>query len=487
MSLKSVEAKARAPAPASGRAWSITRRLTQLYVISTLLLLFLSTGFLYWVLARNLERENASFVANKILALRLVLNEHADNPSILSSEVELEPSAIQPARYYIRMLDASNRVAVETPGMRQQAPPGAFPPPVPASVVPVTGTKRKSPAGNILLIMAARSETGVARRGQWTLQVALDVSSDEALLASYRWTFIVVLIAGAVFAGGAGVFIARKGMEPLTEIAVTAHRITASHLHERIAATRWPSELAELARAFDAMLDRLQDSFTRLSQFSADLAHELRTPINNLRGEAEVALSRTRSTEEYQQILASGLEECEQLSRMIDGMLFLARADNQNAAINRVDIDARKEIEAVREFYEALARERDIEVTCQGTARFRGDPDLFRRAISNLLSNALQHTPAQGAVRIRIHGADPASVRIEVRDNGAGISPEHLPKIFDRFYRVDRSRSERARGTGLGLAIVRSIMQLHGGTAAIQSTVGEGTVVTLDFPAQPVP
>ena len=483
MSWKSVEREGPNPPPASGRAWSITRRLTLLYVVSTLLLLFLSTGFLYWVLARNLERENASFVANKILALRLVLNQHANDASILISEVELEPSAIQPARYYIRMLDAENRVAVETPDMRQQVPAEVFPKPVPANVVPITGSKWKAPARNIFLVMSARSDTGASQRGQWTLQVALDVSSDEALLATYRWTFMAVLVAGAVFAAGAGVFIARKGMEPLTNIATTAHRITASHLHERIAAARWPRELAELARAFDAMLDRLEDSFIRLSQFSANLAHELRTPINNLRGEAEVALSRPRSSEEYQQILASSLEECEQLSRMIDGMLFLARADNQDAAIERVAIDARKEIEAVREFYEALAREQEVEVICQGNARLSGDPDLFRRAISNLLANALQHTPPKGAVHIRISGVDAGRVRIDVRDSGAGIAPEHLPKIFDRFYRVDRSRSQRARGTGLGLAIVRSIMQLHGGNASIQSTVGKGTVVSLDFPA----
>jgi len=477
MCWKSAEAKGAGPRPA--RAWSITRRLTQLYVVSTLLLLFISTGFLYWVLARNLDRESTSFVANKLLALRLVLNEHANNASILSSEVELEPSAVQPAKYFIRMLDAQNQVVVETRGMQEQAPLDIFPIPVQAADVPVSGSKWTSHLGNILLLMSALSSTGSSGKGEWTLQVAL----DEVLLASYRWAFMVVLVGGAVFAAAAGVVVARKGMQPLTEIAKTAHRITASHLHERIAASRWPTELAELSGAFDAMLDRLEASFTRLSQFSADLAHELRTPINNLRGEAEVALARPRSVPEYQQILASSLEECEKLSRMIDGMLFLARADNQDAAVHRVRLDARKEIEAVREFYEALAREQEVEVTCHGSAWLTVDPDLFRRAISNLLANALQHTPPKGTISIAVSTVDSGIARIDVRDSGSGIAAEHLPKIFDRFYRVDRSRSQPSRGTGLGLAIVRSIMQLHGGTASIQSTLGQGTVVSLIFPA----
>ena len=483
MSSKNAKSQGAAIDPANLRgAWSITRRLTLLYLISTLLLLLLSNGFLYWVLARNLERENAAFVANKMLALRLVLNEHANDAAILSSEVELKPSAVQPATYYIRMLDARNDVAIETRGMRDRVPVDVFPAPVQSTDVPVSGSKWKSRSGKIFLLMSALSPTGPSHKGEWTLQVALDVSADEALLANYRWTFMAVLVVGAVLAATAGVFIARKGMEPLTNIAKTAHRITASHLDERIAASRWPTELAELSSAFDAMLDRLEASFTRLSQFSADLAHELRTPINNLRGEAEVALARPRSVEEYQQILASSLEECEQISRMIDGMLFLARADNQDSAVQRVPIDARKEVEAVREFYEALAREQEVEVTCQGTAWLTGDPDLFRRAVSNLLTNALQHTPKQGTISISVTSVDSRMVKVDVRDSGSGIAPEHLPRIFDRFYRVDRSRSQPSRGTGLGLAIVQSIMQLHGGTASIQSTVGHGTVVSLNFP-----
>ena len=160
------------------------------------------------------------------------------------------------------------------------------------------------------------------------LQVALDISHDETLLAYYRRTLVIVLFVGIVCSAAVGTVITRKGLRPLAAITTAAQRITAAHLHERIAPTRWPQELSSLATAFDAMLDRLEDAFSRLSQFSADLAHELRTPINNLVGEAEVALARGRTLDEYQQVIESSLEEYARLSHTIESLLFLARAEN---------------------------------------------------------------------------------------------------------------------------------------------------------------
>jgi len=243
----------------------------------------------------------------------------------------------------------------------------------------------------------------------------------------------------------------------------------------------WPQELTALAEAFDGMLDRLEDSFARLSQFSADMAHELRTPVNNLMGEAEVSLSKPRTTEEYQHVLASSLEECERLSRLIDSMLFLARAENAETELKRSALDVRAEIETVREFYDVVAEEQGVEVACAGDGRLNADPLLFRQALGNLLSNALQYTPRGGKVTISVAHSN-GWIDIGVTDTGAGIDPEHLPRIFDRFYRADRSRSQHPQGFGLGLAIVKSILTLHGGTVAIKSTPGAGTTVVLRFP-----
>jgi len=457
--------------------------LTLLYVVSTTTLLLLADGFLYWTLKEKLEVTRYAMLASKIELFRLLLRQHPAKADVLANEVEHEASESHPLKYYIRVLDEKGCVLLETPGMKDLPPVSLFPTPVRAAIKPLDSIERKVWRNRSLLLVSVQAPVGAAGAETRTLQMALDVSTGSALLADYRNRLLIVLGLGMIFAAVVGVWVARKGMRPLVEITKTTQRISASRLHERIVASQWPAELADLAAALDSMLNRLEDSFKRLTQLSADLAHELRTPINNLRGEAEVALARGRTPEEYQHLLASSLEEYERLSRMIDGLLFLARADNPKAAVERVRFDVQKEIEAVREFYEALAAEQQVEVICEGNAPLTADPLLFRRAVSNLLSNALRHTPAKGSVTIIGRALNDQTVEVSVRDTGSGIAPEHLPRIFDRFYRADQSHFQPPHGTGLGLAIVQSIMRLHGGTASIQSVPGRGTTVTLRFPA----
>lgn len=240
-----------------------------------------------------------------------------------------------------------------------------------------------------------------------------------------------------------------------------------------------------MASAFDGMLLRLADAFARLTQFSADLAHELRTPINNLMGETEVALSRPRSAAEYRQILESNLEEYSRLSRTVESLLFVARAENTQIPLSKARLDGRTELEAVCSYHEALAEEKGIRLVCLGQGHLYADALLCKRALSNLLSNALRHTPAGGEIRLSLHEAVDGAAEIAVQDSGCGIAAEHIPKLFDRFYRVDPARSEE--GTGLGLAIVKSIMDLHGGSVAVGSQPGGGTTVRLRFPAPAAP
>jgi two-component system heavy metal sensor histidine kinase CusS len=256
-------------------------------------------------------------------------------------------------------------------------------------------------------------------------------------------------------------------------------RVGPKRLHERVPLTGWPREVQPLAVAFDEMLDRLEDSFTRLSQFSADLAHELRTPIANIRGEGEVALTRARTPDEYRQVIESSVAECERLSAIVDNLLFLARAEAAEGHVQRAVFAGKEAVEKITAFHEPIAEERRVAITVFGDAEIHADPMLFGRAVSNLVENALRFTPADGTISISI-AASAEESKISVKDNGCGIAAEQLPRVFDRFYRADSSRS--AQGSGLGLALVKSIMDLHGGSAVVGSEVGRGTVVTLTFP-----
>ena len=241
----------------------------------------------------------------------------------------------------------------------------------------------------------------------------------------------------------------------------------------------WPRELQPLAIAFDAMLARLEDSFTRLSQFSADLAHELRTPVANIMGEGQVALTRERTPSEYREVIESDIAECERLSGIVDNLLFVARVDAARESIERKKFDGGAAVEKIAAFYRTLAEDRHVAIHCSGEGEIYADPVLFERAVSNLVDNALRFTPDGGEIKISIMIRD-AHSEIAVSDNGCGIATEHLPRVFDRFYRADPSRS--SGGAGLGLALVKSIVDLHGGTVRIESEVGHGTIVTIIFP-----
>jgi two-component system heavy metal sensor histidine kinase CusS len=314
----------------------------------------------------------------------------------------------------------------------------------------------------------------------------LDRREETKLLAQFRRRILPMLAVGILACAAAGYQIARRGLRPIGRISEAAGRIRSTTLHERLPAGEFPAELDGLARTFNDMLDRLQESFDRLARFSADIAHELRTPLSTLRGEVEVALGKPRSAEEYRETLSSFLEEAGRLTRLIESLLFLARAEDPKMEIRRESLDLAGELRSLAEFYEAAAAERGVELSASAAEGLRVslDRSLFQRAAGNLIDNALTHTPKGGRIRLGAE-RDNGSVRIEVSDTGTGIAAEHLPRVFDRLYRADRSRSAATGGSGLGLAIVKSIAELHGGRAEIVSEVGKGTRVSLVLPAGP--
>ena len=471
------------------KSWSIKRKLTLLYVVSAFGILLISTVFLYWVLASRLRKEDGQFLIAKVGLLREILAEEPNNKDVLEEEIKWETAPFRLAKYYARILDPNGRILIETGNMSEVAPVGIFPKPSGLSGLPASTTERKSSQGHSLILVSALARAGGPEGGVRVLQLALDISHEDELIADYRQRLLLVLLAGIIVSAGIGAFISERGLKPIENITRTVKHISAHQLHQRLGQSNWPLELDDLAAAFDGMLDRLEDSFNRLSQFSADLAHELRTPINNLIGETEVALSRERTSGEYREVMESSLEEYSRLSHVIESLLFLARAESPEVHIEKSKFDAREKVEEVIDFYEAIAEEHGVTISHPAAADHEdrclldADPTLFRQAVSNLISNALRYTPKGGHIVIETYRGSDKSTTVSVSDDGTGIDKEHLPRIFDRFYRVDSSRSENKPGSGLGLAIVKSIVQLHGGTASVASEPGKGTTVTLKFPA----
>lgn len=477
--------------PALGRTprapLSITARLAVLYTASAYFMLLATTAFLYWVLIHGIERDDFYFVVDKVHRLEWAVQHHADDLSFLEHEVKWEggPDELEQSHtFYSRILDDQGRLVIETAGMATVVPSAQFPSPVGPELIskPEVMQDWQSPEGRTYCVLSVRTHN--EQSGQsWVIQVAMDDAEEKATIDKVQRGSLVALLLGTLFSAGLGGVVARRGMKPLREIAATAERITANQLNERIDPLCQPEELGKLATALNRMLGRLEDSFVRMSQFAEDVAHELRTPIHNMMGEAEVALSTEREPEEYRSILESSLEEFERLSRMINEMLFLTRAENPQQQIERVRFDARREIEAVREFFDALTESRGVTVTTQGQGDIDADPILFRRAMTNLLSNALRHTPGGGQIVLSVEQANDSAVLVKVTDSGCGIRPEHLPRICDRLYCADRTNAQLSEQTGLGLSIVKSIAELHGGSIAIDSALGKGTTVLMRFPA----
>ncbi len=471
------------------RIWrTLAFRLTAAYAFAGLFLVFLVTLSLYLVLVSELNKSTELFLKDKVNVLRTMLRERPQDSDGLHEEVELESASRRYEQFYICLLNQQGKPMLMTPGMANQLDLSKLASLLTGqgrsqggSAIPMTGKNGKS-----FRVIAATSAFGDSANHLITIQVAVDVSQKEALLRRFRLWFWVTSGGLLVLFPLVGYHIARQGIRPVEEIATTARRITSSHLGERIAAEGYPYELASLALTFNNMLDGLESSFERISRFSADIAHDLRTPVNNIRGEAEVALARARTIDEYRDALESSLEEAVRLSDLISNLLFLARTESPLTHLRLESVDVAELLEGVREYYDASAAETGVTLTSAGASEpviAELDRTLIQRAVGNLVSNAVAHTPEGGTVAITTH-SEAANVWIEVSDTGAGIPPDALPRVFDRFFRVDPSRSKASGGTGLGLSIVQGIMQLHRGNVEIASKPGVGTRVTLSMPAR---
>lgn len=323
---------------------------------------------------------------------------------------------------------------------------------------------------------SARVELSVGNNSRiepLTIVLATDIDFHLHFLNSFH-NYLWWLTAVACLIAIAATWIAvHQGHAPIRRISQQINRINSEQLHLRLDSVGVPSELTPMATAFNEMIDRLEDGFRRLSNFSGDIAHELRTPITNLTTQTQVALSRARTAQEYREILYSNLEEYERMAKMIGDMLFLAKADNGLIAPALSSVPLVAELGELADFFEAWCEERKvaIEITGDTTLTAPSDRAMLRRAFSNLLSNAIRYTPEGGTIKVSIRD-ERDIVRICIINPGPTIAPEHLPHLFERFYRPDASRHRNGEGAGLGLAIVKSIVHAHGGQISATSNNG---------------
>ncbi len=293
---------------------------------------------------------------------------------------------------------------------------------------------------------------------------------------------MIYAVLATLVSGLLGWLAAHRGMAPLRAMKSRASNVTGQKLNQRMPVEAVPVEMADLAHELNQMLDRLQKDFQRLSDFSSDLAHELRTPISNLMTQTQVALSSRRDAETYQDILASNSEEFQRLAKMISDMLFLAKTERGVDLPHKERFSTAQEVRALIDFYDAVAEEKGIRLELRGEGEIVGDRLMFRRALSNLLSNALRHAERMTSVVIDISQAG-GHTQVEVSNTGDEIDPNVLPRLFDRFFRADPSRNRpETEGAGLGLSITRAIVEAHGGRAMVHSSA-RNTRFVLDFPS----
>ncbi|WP_248767075.1 heavy metal sensor histidine kinase [Pseudomonas sp. MWU12-2345] len=316
--------------------------------------------------------------------------------------------------------------------------------------------------------------------GKLQLTIGRLMTERTAVLASYRLSVYVLASVAAIVLALAGWLMVHRGLLPLRRLARHAHGIGIGNLTERLDSQGAPKELLPMIDSFNTMLERLGKGFEQLAHVSTDMAHELRTPINNLLGETQVAMQQNRSVEHYQQLLASNVEELERLARMLDNMLFLARTDPSSARQQRQELDAAEEVERMADYFEGLAADADISIRAEGEGVIWAEPVLLRRALANLCANAIKYGAPHSELLIQAIPSD-TGIHLRVCNQGTTIPAEHLPRLFERFYRVDQSRERSAQSNGLGLSIVATIMQLHSGHYSVTSESGV-TCFELSFP-----
>lgn len=312
------------------------------------------------------------------------------------------------------------------------------------------------------------------QRPSLRFMIGIDTETFHETQHNLLIALIGLAIAGVLMASALGYWVARIGLKPLIKLSQEAQRLAPPLRAGRLRLSPLPPELEQFVESFNSTLERVELAYSRLESFNADVAHELRSPLTNLIGQTQVALTRGRSAEHYFEVLQSNLEELERLRSIINDMLFLASADQGNKATKLTSTSLADEVATTLDYLDFILEDAQVEVQVSGDAQVQIEVAHLRRALINLLSNAVQHTEPGQVIEVRIEVQE-HQVSIGVANPGTPIASEHLPRLFERFYRVDASRSNSGNNHGLGLAIVKAIALMHGGDVFVRSDRGMNT------------
>ena len=463
---------------------TIRFKLTFWYVVLLGITLSAFSAFLYVTLARGLQQslDNKLRATAEIIAAA-VRHPLGPGPSLADVDrIMREHFGIKPMGRFVQILDEAGRRASNVRNVD----------------VPVSIHTLERAAKGEAVFETVRLKDGtrlrlvtvpimVGGRMLGIVQVGSPLEGIEEALSQLLLILVVAVPLVLVVASLGGSFLANKALKPVDEITKTAKRIGSGDLSQRIHLEEFlDDEIGRLASTFNEMIGKLERSFLQIKRFTADASHELKTPLTVLKGEIEVGLKRDRAVEEYKRILSSCLEEVDHMSRIVDDLLTLARADMGALELRRERVDLGEVAEDVWRSLQRMAEEKGLKFSLarDGEVPVWGDRDRLRQLVVNLVDNALKYTPSGGEVVLKV-GRQDALALLSVKDTGEGIPPEDQERVFERFYRVDKARSREKGGTGLGLSICKWIAEAHGGRIWLKSEIGRGSTFTVELPLSP--
>jgi heavy metal sensor kinase len=458
-------------------------RLTLWYVLLLAMVLIAFSVALYLALRLSLYEDLDDVLCSSATLVTNTLQVNAQGRLTTGPGQPLLWSDPQEGEHFWRVLDASGQVIEQIGAYEMELP--SIAPDVLARALTGQEVFQTVRMGDAPIRVYTAPVNQGAAGVVGVVQLGLSLNDVSETLATLRWILTLILPVTLVIASVGGLFLASRTLRPVDRITRTARSISASDLSQRLNLNLPDDELGRLACTFDAMIARLDEAFRRQRRFTADASHELRTPLTIIKGDLSLALARPRNADYYHGVLTEVDEEVDQMNRLVDRLLALARADAEGIVIHRRTVDLSVLLADLIEQTHPLVEDKGLTLTAQIAPDLTAnvDPDAVTQVVLNLLDNAIKYT-ASGRVRlsVRCSSAPGGEIQVAVSDSGPGIPTEHLPHLFERFYRVDQARGRELGGAGLGLAIARELARAHGGDVIVHSVPGEGSTFTVHLP-----